>query len=314
MAPFIKWPGGKRWLAPRLIEAVETELSGRYIEPFLGGGAMFFKLHPKRAVLSDVNPDLIELYRCVRDEPDRLLAKVWRFSNTAECFYRVRASRPRTTLGRAARMLYLSRTSFGGIYRLNRNGEFNAPFGNSGRVVCRRETVLAASAALKESELFCADFEARMNLAQQGDVIYADPPFAAGSECAGFRRYNGRLFTWSDQERLARAAGSAAARGALVVLSASWHPQVLELYRGFWAIRVERSSRVSRAVRGRGMVGEAVLLSRRPSSAALRGARRIGEDYELSSIAESSGAQAREFDCIGEAARLLQSVNVAAQQ
>ena len=121
--PFIKWPGGKRWLAPNLAEAVESELEDRYVEPFLGGGAVFFALEPARAVLSDLNPELIDLYSWVKRDPNLLVERVWRFSNTAECFYRARASKPRTSLGRAARMLYLSRTSFGGIYRLNKSGE-----------------------------------------------------------------------------------------------------------------------------------------------------------------------------------------------
>lgn len=268
--PFIKWPGGKRWLAPNLAEAVESELEDRYVEPFLGGGAVFFALEPARAVLSDLNPELIDLYSWVKRDPNLLVDRVWRFSNTAECFYRARASKPRTSLGRAARMLYLSRTSFGGIYRLNKSGEFNVPFGSSGRVVCRRAPVRAASKALRTAELQCGDFEAVINMSGKGDAVYADPPFHGSEDCQGFRRYNDKTFTWADQERLAKSAKQAAARGAFVVVSLPWQQDILQLYSGFVVLRADRQSRVSRSPGGRRQVAEAVLFSRAPRSGSLR--------------------------------------------
>ena len=274
----MKWPGGKRWLAPHLVAAIRAELNGRYIEPFLGGGAVFFALQPRSAILSDLNPELIELYDWVKQDPDRLVASVWRFSNTAECFYKTRASRPRTSLGRAARMLYLSRTSFGGIYRLNKSGEFNVPFGASGRVVCRRATVRAASSTLHGAELLCADFEPVMERAGEGDVVYIDPPYARSADCRGFRRYNERTFDWIDQERLALGAQRAADRGAFVVASVPWHEDILRLYAGFWALKVDRHSRISRSLEGRRRVAEAVLLGRLPDSDSLRPGHRISGD------------------------------------
>jgi DNA adenine methylase len=227
-------------------------------------------MEPPRAVLSDLNPELIDLYSWVKRDPDRLVNKVWRFSNTAECFYKTRASRPRTSLGRAARMLYLSRTSFGGIYRLNKSGEFNVPFGRSGRVVCRRAPVRTASEALRTAELLCADFEAVIDMSGEGDVVYADPPFHGSEDCRGFRRYNDKTFTWADQERLAKAVKRASARGAFIVVSLPWQQDILQLYSGFIALRADRQSRVSRSLEGRGRVAEAVLFSRAPRSGLLR--------------------------------------------
>lgn len=300
-SPFIKWPGGKRWLSTSVAETIRAELCGRYIEPFLGGGAVFFALQPRRAVLSDVNSELINLYEWVQQDPDQLVAKVWRYSNTAECFYRVRASRPRTSLGRAARMLYLSRTCFGGIYRLNQSGEFNVPFGGSGRVVCRRGVVRAASGGLRDAELRCLDFEGPMGLAGDGDVVYVDPPFARSAECSGFRRYNERTFKWSDQERLAEASQLAKERGAMVLVSAPWHEDILRLYRGFWAVRVDRNSRVSRSPSGRRRVSEAILFSRLPNSTTLWPSHLVGEGGELATYTKGAISSSGEFDRPNEA-------------
>ncbi len=136
--PFLKWPGGKRWLAPWLAEIIRPELGGSYYEPFLGGGAVFLQLSPATAVLSDLNEDLITTLDTIRNYPERVVHAAWRFTNTKTCYERVRKMGPRTDIGAAARFLYLNRTCWGGIYRLNRKGEFNTPFGNSGRAICRK--------------------------------------------------------------------------------------------------------------------------------------------------------------------------------
>ena len=264
--PFLKWPGGKRWLAPRLSQVLECELSGTYFEPFAGAASVFLHLRTRDAVLSDTNSELIETLITVRDCPTEVVERVWRFRNTAECYYRVRASVPRTAVGRAARLIYLNRTCWGGVYRLNRQGEFNVPFGDSGRHVCSHSQVLEVSRRLRTAQLLVSDFELTMLQARHGDVIYADPPYTTRGENNGFVRYNESLFSWNDQVRLAATARGARRRGVFVAVSGLFHSDVLALYSGWWVAKVSRMSRVSRALEGRKEIHEALIVSRRPKA------------------------------------------------
>lgn len=263
-SPFLKWPGGKRWLAPLLVQIIRPELKRTYFEPFLGAGAVFLSLSPKQAVLSDCNEDLITTLRIIRENSAAVVEAVHRFSNTNECYYQVRQMKTRSEISRAARFLYLNRTCWGGIYRLNKQGTFNVPFGNSGRVICERRTVIEGAHLLRGVILECLDFEKAIERAGEGDVIYADPPYTTRGQNNGFVRYNERLFAWSDQDRLASACRQAASRGAFVVVSGLWHRDLLRLYTDWWAAKISRASTVSREVGGRGKVYETLLFSRKP--------------------------------------------------
>lgn len=262
--PFLKWPGGKRWLAPGLASILRGELTGTYWEPFLGGGAVFLALRPNRATLSDINAQLIACFETVRRYPERVISSLGRFSNTEDCYYRVRRMKARTEVGTVARFIFLNRTCWGGIYRLNQHGVFNVPFGNSHRGVCSKQGILSVARALHGRELVTADFEKAFNRAVHGDVIYADPPYTVTHEDNGFVRYNERLFKWDDQQRLARAAARVRRRGIFVAVSGAWHPDVLALYPGWYAVRIERHSCISRRLHGRRKVSEVVVFSRRP--------------------------------------------------
>lgn len=262
VSPFLKWPGGKRWLAAQLTPTLAAALNGRYFEPFLGSGAMYLALQPQAATLSDINPELIQAIRMISLYPDEVVNSVWRMSNTAECYYRVRSSTPRSEIGRAARFLYLNRTAWGGIYRLNKLGEFNTPFGNSGRVICRRKTVVEAAGYFARAQLECLDFELAIGRAKAGDVVYADPPYAgptSGHE--SFMRYTPGAFRWGDQVRLARAAREAVERGAAVVVSGRKDFGIERLYPGWGVLHLSRTCRVSRHVEARSSFQEVVLLS-----------------------------------------------------
>ena len=263
--PLLKWPGGKRWLAPQLAPMLAAECQGRYFEPFLGGGAVFLALQPARAVLSDNNAELIESLDILRSRPEEVLERLWRLSNSADCYYNVRASRPTSEVGAAARFFYLNRTCWGGIYRLNRRGEFNVPFGDSGRVICRKRDLEENARSLGRAKLLCRDFESSMRQARTGDVIYADPPYTTKGQDNGFVRYNERLFAWKDQTRLAKAAQEATVRGAFVAVSGPWHEDIFGLYRGWWKVKLNRASNVAVDPAYRGHVQEAVFFSRKPS-------------------------------------------------
>lgn len=245
LVPFIKWPGGKRWVAARIARLVTPHLAGTYIEPFLGGGAVFFHLLPKRSVLVDVNAELIGTYRAVRDDPSGVIRLLRRHPVTEEAYYRIRQSEPKQRFARAARFLYLNRTAFGGIYRLNLSGKFNVPYGGGERTaesLCSTDTLSLASKALRKARLQIGDFEPAIEAAGAGDVVYCDPTYTVAHDNNGFVRYNERNFSWEDQERLADAAFRAARRGSMVIVTNAHHSSLRRLYRG---ARFEVLSRTS---------------------------------------------------------------------
>jgi DNA adenine methylase len=263
--PFLKWPGGKSWLAPLLVSCIKHVLKGTYIEPFLGGGAVFFQLQPKKAILSDTNRELIECTISLRNEVDAIIGVIRRWTNDEECYYWVRKKKPKKQHSAAARLIYLTHTCWGGVYRVNKKGDFNVPFGNSGRHICDYKSLRTCSRILKCADIYFADFETIIDLATEGDVVYSDPPYTTLGQNNGFIRYNEHLFAWSDQKRLSRVSNRASKRGALIIVSGLWHKSILKLYKGWWAIPVSRYSNVSAKVEGRRRVTEALLFSRKPN-------------------------------------------------
>ncbi|SMP79531.1 DNA adenine methylase [Neorhodopirellula lusitana] len=262
--PILKWPGGKRWLSPFIAPVLARELTGTYCEPFLGGGATYLELKPPAALLSDSNAELIAFYRECIDTPEQVVAAVQRNSNEEDCYYRIRRSKPRTAVGKAAKFLFLNRTCWGGIYRLNQRGEFNVPFGDSGRQICCKSDVLAASSLFAAAELECCDFAKSIDRMQNGDVVFADPPYTSRGQFNGFVRYNERLFSWDDQQRLSDVSKSARKRGVFVAVCGSFHRDVLSLYENWWVLKTERHSNVARSTKSRKSVCECIVFSRKP--------------------------------------------------
>jgi DNA adenine methylase len=231
--PFLKWPGGKRWAGHRITDLIRERLTGTYYEPFLGGGAVFFELRPPRAVLSDINPELVNTYRLVRDSVEEIISRLKKLPVNKQTYNRLREVEPDEPILRAVRFLYLNRTAFGGIYRLNLNGKFNVPYGGGERtpaVLWERTLLKNASEALASAELRETDFELVIDLAKKGDVVYCDPTYTVAHDCNGFVRYNERNFSWADQIRLADAARRARQRGAVVIISNANHRTIRRLY------------------------------------------------------------------------------------
>lgn len=202
--PFLKWPGGKRWIAAKLACCIKECLRSTYYEPFLGSGSVFFVLRPQRAVLSDVNDDLVNTYVQVRDHHHEVTALLKELPLSRKDYYRVRDEEPDNVIERAARFLYLNRTAFGGIYRLNKAGKFNVPFGGGERtpeILWKEKLLEKASAALHSVNLLNADFESLLAAAKPGDVVYCDPTYTVSHENNSFRRYNEKNFSWEDQRK-----------------------------------------------------------------------------------------------------------------
>ena len=261
LLPFLRWPGGKRWLSGVLREIASQVPYSRYVEPFLGGGSTFFALNPGRALLSDVNANLIQVYRAVRESPDEVERALERIPLGESAYYTVRGKAPRTDVNRAAQFIYLNRTSFSGIYRVNALGRFNVPYGGD-RIpsdLIARKILTRASTRLSTATLCVCDFGQTIKMCGRGDFVYCDPTYTVSHNNNGFIRYNESNFAWSDQARLRGYATSAARRGASVLISNAHHRQILKLYRGFPYAIVRRYSALCPNTSHRGQRSEVLI-------------------------------------------------------
>lgn len=235
-SPFLKWAGGKGQLLPWL-EPFFPRGFRRYIEPFLGGGAVFFHVQPRQAILGDANPELINCYQVVRDSVEDLIEHLHGHRYEREYFYEVRAqdTRELEPLERASRFIFLNKTCYNGLYRENRQGQFNVPFGKYARPprIVNPANLRAASHLLRPHDLLCASFEETVDHARAGDFIYLDPPYLPVSATANFTQYIRHAFRDADQQWLAQAVRTLSERGCLVLLNNSDSPRVRWLYEGF---------------------------------------------------------------------------------
>jgi len=248
ITPFLKWAGGKRWFVQRHAELIPKTFN-RYIEPFLGGGSVFFYLQPSQSLLGDTNPDLIAAYRGIKENWKGVVKSLQYHSrqHSDEHFYSVRARRPKEGIARASRMIYLNRTCFNGIYRVNLRGEFNVPRGTKDSVLLESDHFDQMAKLLEGADIRVADFEVLIDEALAGDFIFADPPYTVRHNFNGFVKYNEKLFSWQDQERLAEALIRAKKRGVHVLSTNANHSSVRELYddSGFNLITTSRFSSIS---------------------------------------------------------------------
>lgn len=234
--PILKWAGGKQQLLKELLPKVPAQYN-KYIEPFLGGGALFFALKPIHAVIADSNPELVNLYNTAADNVEELIDALKAFNTDKESYYRVRAADTSalSDVEKAARILYLNRTCFNGLYRVNGNGRFNVPFGNyKNPRICHPEELRAASRLLRESTIVHGDYKDILRrYAEEGDFVFLDPPYLPISKYSDFKRYTKEQFYEEDHVELAKEVRRLHERGCHVLLTGSNHPLVYELYDGF---------------------------------------------------------------------------------
>ncbi len=258
--PFLRWAGSKRALLPQIVDVLPPSY-GRYFEPFLGGGSLFFALRPASAVLADSCGELIDCYRAVRDDVGSVLAHLAPWVPDRQFFYQLRASRSSDPYMRAAEFIYLNKTCWNGLYRVNAAGGFNVPYGApKSATVCDASNLRAcARLLLRDSvDLAHGDFRATLALAQTGDLVFLDPPYVTGHNNNGFIDYNEKLFSWEDQVAAAAAARAAADRGATVIVTNAHHQDVIDLYDGFAVRTLGRSSTIAADSSRRARTQEAI--------------------------------------------------------
>ena len=256
--PFVKWAGGKRQLIP-IINQNLPDSFGTYYEPFLGGGALLFHIltdkNGQKCSISDLNSDLVLAYTTIRDRVDSLIASLKNHEknyqkDSESYYYSIRESNPRSAIEKTSRLIFLNRTCFNGLYRVNSKGKFNVPLGKySNPNIVNEENLRAVSNILQSSRIFikCRDFEAVLRDAKKGDLIYFDPPYQPVSSTANFTSYTNKDFTYDDLTRLAELCLKLDSRGCNVLLSNSDSKEVAEVFaKNTWKItRIEANRSIN---------------------------------------------------------------------
>lgn len=263
--PFVKWAGGKRQLLSILNDAAPKSF-GRYFEPFIGGGAFLFSQLPERATIADVNSELINCYIVIRDDVNALMRSLKLHKNNEEHFYATRAKNlaKLTPIQRASRFIYLNKTCFNGLYRENRSGQFNTPFGRYvNPKIVDKENLLAISAYLKTSgvKINCGSYQSVLDEAKAGDFVYFDPPYVPLTKTANFAGYVKGGFGINDQIELAKVYAQLSKKGVLVMLSNSNTDIIHELYKGFTIKTIHASRSINCKGGSRGKEENEVLVT-----------------------------------------------------
>ncbi len=259
--PFLKWAGGKRWLVNNVPDLFPEDFAG-YYEPFLGSGAVFFRLNPREAVLNDSNSDLIDAYIQIRDNWAAVFdaLRSYHKKHSKDFYYRMRAYKPRLPHLRAARFIYLNRTCWNGLYRVNLTGEFNVPVGSKKNVILDTDDFEKVSACLNGVEIVCSDFESVIERSTVNDFLFVDPPYTVMHNNNGFIKYNEKIFSWDDQLRLKDALSRASDRGVKIMMTNAKHDSIIDLYNGFGElVGVDRDSMISGKKSSRGKYSEIIV-------------------------------------------------------
>jgi DNA adenine methylase len=266
-SPIVKWVGGKSKLLPELLARIPASFR-RYYEPFAGGAALFFRLGAGNAVLNDRNADLITTYRQIAADPEAVIGRlaIHRRHHSEKHYYSTREKwndkkLSWTTVDRAATFIYLNKTCYNGLWRVNRSGAFNVPIGRyTDPPICTPEALRAASRALAGADLRNGDYARAVDDAGKGDLVYFDPPYVPATETSNFTSYTGDGFGADDQRALADLARSLVARGCKVMLSNSDTPFVRSIYHGLRIDRVWCSRAINCNAARRGDVAEVIAM------------------------------------------------------
>lgn len=266
--PIVKWAGGKRQLLSKIRRMIPADF-GCYFEPFLGGGAVLFALQPRNAVVNDINQELINMYRVVRDNPSELVKLLKSYENSKEAYLNIRSwDRNAATyamlspLQRASRLIYLNKTCFNGLYRVNSKNQFNVPYANPSHPdIVNEKKIHAVSEYLcnNDVELCCYDFGEVLSNVETNDFVYLDPPYDPLSQTSSFTSYSSGGFDRDEQKRLKKCCDMINDRGAKFLLSNSSTEFIAELYKNYRIKTVKAKRAVNSDGEGRGEIDEVLV-------------------------------------------------------
>lgn len=267
ISPFLKWAGGKRQLLS-VIKKHMPDTINKYYEPFLGAGALLFYLQPKEAVINDVNSELINCYKVIKNNPTELIRELSLFKNTEEDFYKVRSwdreadYEERSDIEKAARMIYLNKTCFNGLYRVNSKGYFNTPYGKykNPNYLCE-ENIINISRYFNSSSITIKneDFSKVVSSANKNDFVYFDPPYFPLSATSSFTQYSKKGFSITDQNRLKNIVDELSLKGINVLISNSCCEVIKELYANYDIIEISVSRNINCDGSKRGSIKEVLI-------------------------------------------------------
>jgi DNA adenine methylase len=269
LQPFLKWAGGKRQLLPTIRQYTPPKY-GTYYEPFIGAGAVLFDMQPTVGVINDSNTELINCYEVIRDSIDELIINLRRHKNEKEYYYAIRDIdrepnfKNLDPIQRASRIIFLNKTCFNGLFRVNSAGQFNVPFGSYHNPKILNEIVLRAAhnyLATKNIQIMNVDFEQSVKSAAKGDFIYFDPPYDPVSDTSSFTGYDINGFGKREQVRLRDVYKKLSDQGCLVLLSNSATDFILDLYKDFTIITVTASRNINSVATGRGKIDEVLVMN-----------------------------------------------------
>jgi DNA adenine methylase len=249
--PFLRWAGGKRWLTKNIVDYLPAEFNN-YHEPFIGGGSIFLYLKSNdiikhRSFISDYNNELVNTYNQIAQNPNELTLELLKYKNNKEEYYKIRSSKPTSNLKKASKFIYLNKTSFNGLYRVNKKGEYNVPYGNRNlKDFYTIENIKNVSKLLRDKVTISSnDFYDCLENINHGDFVFLDPPYTVAHENNGFVQYNQKIFMWEDQERLKSLLIEINRRGAYFLLTNAKHESIKELFSDVGnRIKVQRHSTI----------------------------------------------------------------------
>ena len=264
--PFLKWVGGKRQLISQIDKYLPKEFN-KYIEPFVGGGAIFFYLLPKQALLLDINKELINTYKVIKNKVSELIELLKKHKNESEYFYQIRdidrnpdVFNKLSDIEKASRNIFMNRCCFNGLYRVNSKGQFNAPFGKyKNPKFCDVENLKAVKKALKNVKLLNSSFEKCLDFAEKGDFIYFDPPYVPISNSSNFTSYTKDNFSSNDQHKLFEVFKILDDRGCKVMLSNSYSDFILEVYKNYRVNILQAKRAINSDATKRGAIKEVLI-------------------------------------------------------
>lgn len=234
--PFLRWAGGKNWFVKHLPKILGDLDYADYYEPFLGGGSVFFALRPRHAYLSDANEELIVAYSALQSDPDGVIAQIEQWEVNEEQYYLVRSLDSNDNIVRSARFIYLNRTSFNGIWRVNKSGQYNVPYGHNDDYKFDFDRIREASVALKGAAMRCCDYTESLKQVKKDDLVFIDPPYTVSHNNNGFIEYNKKLFSLNDQHELRRCIDGLIEAGAYFILTNAAHETVREIFDGVGSV------------------------------------------------------------------------------